>query len=320
MSTRPLESLSQSLPLKIPVLSPPCNSGLKFRILQKIARFTRKHQPRGTDRFLRLIYSPDKRQKDHLSITMEYDAQLLFHIDTASWIEWYLFFYGYYEPELTDLIKRLFRPGFVVFDVGANNGCHTLIMALMAGDSGKVFAVEPCPKVFEKLVKNISLNGMKNIIPMSCAFSDAAGTSTFYGFEEGASNEAVSSLYASNAGEHPVEFQVDVNTLDHVARQEKLSRLDFVKIDAEGHEYQVLMGAKESVAKYRPYVVFEYAHRTWSNSGADFNSAQSFFHDNNYTLYEICPHYLTEVKNSLSSIHANILAVPNLSDNTSFIR
>lgn len=157
----------------MPTLPPPQNSGLKFSILTEIARVTRQRPARGLNRLLKVIYSRlllwfyhiDRRQNDHLAVTMQYGSHSLINVDTASFIEWVLFFYGEYEPGLTDLVKRICKPGYVAVDVGANIGTLTLIMGELVGESGRVIAIEPQPEEYDKLVENIALNRMRQVKP-----------------------------------------------------------------------------------------------------------------------------------------------------------
>ena len=184
-------------------------SGMKNIIIKAIARVTRRFHPRGTNRFLTLIYSPDKREFDHFETVMKYDSRLLINVDTADFLEWLIFFYGYHEPGLTRQIKRFFRPGFVAFDVGANVGSHTLTMSDRAGEDGKIFAFEPNPKAHQRLMENIALNRIRNIETLSCALSDAAAEEKLFVPVEGTSNRGVASLYRENVNYQRVEVPVD---------------------------------------------------------------------------------------------------------------
>ena len=70
---------------------------------------------------------------------------------------------------MTALVKRIVRNGDIVVDIGAHIGYYTLIFARLVGPKGKVFAFEPEPNNFNLLIKNIKINGYKNIIPVQKA-------------------------------------------------------------------------------------------------------------------------------------------------------
>ncbi len=73
----------------------------KFGVLRKLAKFTRRYSIPKIDKFLRLVYSPDKRTSDFIDQVIEYDNDLLIHCNTASFIEWTIFFYGYLSVKST---------------------------------------------------------------------------------------------------------------------------------------------------------------------------------------------------------------------------
>jgi len=283
--------------------------GFKFMVLQTIARVTRRFHPRGTNRLLTLIYSPDKREFDHFETVMKYDTGVLINIDTADFLEWLIFFYGYHEPGLTRQIKRIFQPGFVAFDVGANVGSHSLIMSDRAGEDGKVFSVEPNPKAYQRLLENITLNKLSNIEVLCCAFSDIPGENKLFVPVEGTANRGVASLYPDNVNYQRVEVPVEVITMDEVVRDQGLSRLDFIKIDTEGNELKVLRGARNCIAEYLPFIVFEYDRRSWDNSGTHFAEAKDYFAGLNYSLSVIGPNSLSPIGDGLP-LTGNILAIP----------
>jgi len=72
--------------------------------------------------------------------------------------------------------RRYLRPGDVVIDVGANVGLTTLAAAKAVGDSGRVIAVEPHPRIFRYLQNNLALNGVRNVAPHNVACGETEGT------------------------------------------------------------------------------------------------------------------------------------------------
>ena len=292
----------------MPALAESHNKGLKFRVLRRVAKVVQKYHPRGTDRLLRAIYSPDARQKDHIETVLEYDDDLSINIDTASFIEWCIFFYGHYEPEVIALIKQVVKRGDVAFDVGANIGCHTLIMARAVGEMGRVVAVEPNPKIRKRLSDNLCLNRMNQALVVDCGLSDVDGESSLYVAPDNVANQGMSSL-------HPQPFltstvPVKIETLDGLMQRSGCEKLSFVKIDTQGNDHKVLLGGAESIQKYRPYLLFEYDKTEWSISSADFATCDDFLRKNSYTLYVLGRGgALTKAEQGVPDM-ANIFAVP----------
>ena len=284
------------------------NRNLKFQALWWFAKFTRRYKLPKTDQFLRLIYSPDKRQNDYIDVAVEYDINLMINVNTASFLEWSVFFYGYYEPEIDALIKRLFRTGFVAFDVGANIGTHALIMGQYAGNTGKIVAVEPNPQIHRRLVKNISLNRLNNIQPLQYGLSNTNGEFTLHIAPDDFPNQGMSSLY--HQAELTNKTTIQVKVLDEIAQSLELDRLDFIKIDTEGNDYNVLLGSENSIRRYRPYILFEYDENTWSRGGFQYSMCEELFAKHRYVLYALHPqNYLTQLKGK-PPVSANILAIP----------
>src|SRR6266496_1746810 len=93
-----------------------------------------------------------------LKLVAPYRRGLLLHIDTDSWVERWILNQGCYERELVEFLEAVLRPGMVAVDVGANIGCHTLVMAQAVGTQGRVFAFEPNPAMTERLRANLALN------------------------------------------------------------------------------------------------------------------------------------------------------------------
>ena len=287
---------------------PPNSSGLKFRVLQTIARITRRYHPRDNERLLRLIYSPDRRQTDHFDIVAEYGPDLLIGVNSASYLEWKVFFFGYHEPDIVRLFRRLVKPGFVIMDVGANVGSHTLTLASLTGPTGRVIAVEPHPDVFTRLVRNININRLTNVQAIQCALSDVTGLTALYSFEAGDPNQGKSSLSADSADGITRRIEVECVALDELMSVVG-GRLDLVKMDVEGNEYNVLLGSRKSLHRFQPYVLFEYIQDLWARVGRDFGMVQTLLSELGYVMYVVRSGFLEEV-GYCPPESANILAIP----------
>jgi FkbM family methyltransferase len=152
------------------------------------------------------------------------------------------------EEEL--LLKTYLRPGDVVVDVGANIGTVTLTASALVGETGRVFAIEPQPRIFGFLEQNIALNGFSNIVPLNVAVSETEGVVTL----------STGLLDTSNMVVAQGGQQVPARPLDAILEPHALARIDLLKIDVEGYEYDVLRSAPESLRKAR-CVYFEHIAR-----------------------------------------------------------
>ena len=278
---------------------------LKNNILMRIAQKTRRHNLYFLDPLLRLIYNPDKRHNDSIETVIPLHNHILFHINTASYIEWAVFFYGYYEPFINTLIKSLIKPGDICIDVGANVGIHALFMAHRTGPTGKVFCFEPHPVIHKRLKKNIAINRFSWMHPIKKGIAERSGTEAFQGFSDSSSNQGTSHLLNHAQAHTPHTFTIDLTTLDEFVAAHNLERVNFIKVDVEGFEHLVIQGATKTLTLL-PTIIFE-------NNRKDLTKAILI-------IEQLTPHYyfygimfthllpLTD-KNILHSC-ANILAVP----------
>lgn len=151
---------------------------------------------------------------------------------------------GVYDLALTESILRLAGPDEIAVDVGANIGVMTAVMGTAVGEGGHVLSFEPLPEVFDELTDNVRRwsreLGWSHVRTVSSALSDREGTASLslpIGF---AANRGTATLRAS-AEEHD-EVTVPVTTLD--AALEGAGSVGVLKVDVEGHELQVLEGAR----------------------------------------------------------------------------
>ncbi len=150
---------------------------------------------------------------------------------------------GSWQKETARLFEDVIQKGMVVLDVGANIGYFTLIAARLVGGEGKVFAFEPEPYNFDLLVKNIKLNGYKNVIPVPKAISDKKGRATLFLDK----HRALHSLARENVTRFSgSSVEVEVQTLDGFLKDFG-HRVDFAKIDVQGAELAVIGGMRRII-------------------------------------------------------------------------
>jgi FkbM family methyltransferase len=224
---------------------------MKDKILNLIA-FISRSTPyfKGKKRIIRSFY-PTENIKSCYDRIVNYDKDLKILVNPCSFIEWEIFFFAYYEKHVIDIIKKYLKPGVVFVDVGANIGCHSLVASKIAS---KVIAVEPEPNVRNRLIENIKLNSIKNIIVYDYAISDYIGKAIFYPPKNNQSNKVLGSLSFREQNEE-IGFEVKVTSLDELLKNEP--RIDFIKIDVEGHNREVILGAKNIIKKHNPKILYE---------------------------------------------------------------
>ncbi len=167
------------------------------------------------------------------------------------------FFRRPYEENEWRFVSNFLKPGMVFFDIGANQGFYTLLAAKMVGPSGKVFSFEPVPSQLKKLKRNIKINRFGNIITEQSAVSYESGFSNINICLNG--DEAMSSLrepYKDASLKRKV-IQVPLYSIDDYVRKFNIKSIDFIKIDVEGGELDVLKGAINIIKNIRPVFMCE---------------------------------------------------------------
>jgi FkbM family methyltransferase len=212
-----------------------------------------------------------------------------FEVDLSEGIELSMFLFGRFQSHITRNPYLNVRPDAVVLDVGANVGLMTLQFANMA-PVGRVYAFEPTHYALERLLRNISLNpGMSDRITVLNAFVSEKS-------HDAPSITAYSSWKVDgqrSASDHPVHLGtpkdaagVPAVSLDDFIEKQGISHVDLVKIDTDGHEYEVLRGARTTIAKFRPKIIFEIGLYVLDEKSIDFNFYFNYFTDLKYKLVD----------------------------------
>jgi FkbM family methyltransferase len=179
---------------------------------------------------------------------------------------------GAFEPNEFAFLGELLRPGMTFVDVGANDGVYTLFAARRVSPGGRVVAFEPSGREYDRLVANISLNRLDNVEALRAAVSDRDGEGTIA--VAGYGHEGLNTLGHAVANEQVETIgheRVELVRLDSVLSA-RLSRLDVLKIDAEGAELQVLEGAQETLERFRPVMQLEVQEAALARQGASRDS------------------------------------------------
>lgn len=144
------------------------------------------------------------------------------------------------EVYLMDIYHKYYKPkpGDIIFDVGAHIGSYTLKAHSYIGSSGYIYTFEPEPENFYLLQRNVAINDFKNVKTFNYALSVRHGTLIFFKDSE---NTGMCSATLKKGNLH---FAAKTITLDHFTNYYDIKKVNFLKVDVEGHEYEVLEGGK----------------------------------------------------------------------------
>jgi FkbM family methyltransferase len=187
-----------------------------------------------------------------------------------------------YEPDTLRVIDAFVADGHVCLDIGANVGAVTLAMARRVGSSGKVYAFEPGGVPYARLARNIALNPsiQPRVVALQLGVSSEPGT--LYWNPDEHHNPANATLLAA-AG-----TPTTVVSVDAFVAATKLARVDFVKIDVEGMEYEVLSGGRATWRTFQPVFYLETERRFEVIRGFPvLTQIDALFRELGYRLYRI---------------------------------
>lgn len=157
-------------------------------------------------------------------------------------------FLGYFELNEVSFVRTYLLPGDVFVDVGANVGVYTVVASQKVGERGRVYSFEPTPRTFRNLTETVRINGLDNVVCCQMGLSDTPGSLDL--------KMSVGGLDAWNSFGTPardgtfVSEAVNVTTFRHYACEAGLRPGDvaLMKIDVEGWEERVLLGASDFLA------------------------------------------------------------------------
>ncbi len=186
-----------------------------------------------------------------------------------------LFLNGVWEGSVAAHFHGLVRPGDRVLDVGANVGQYTVLASRRVGPGGKVYAVEPNPRMLELLRATVRDNGTDNVQVLECAAWDE-DTTLF--LEVCEADNAGGAFTSPTPLQGPAEAGLPARRLDRVLGDLGCDRLDVVKIDIEGSELPALRGLAPLLDAHPPRAVYAEVNSTT-------RELIRFFADRGYRLW-----------------------------------
>ena len=227
---------------------------LRFRLARAAHGFWRFRFLRSANRLFGKLEQP-------LLLSRPFAGHRLFLDVSRSAFQQLLYLQGESLCHERFLLSGLLQAGMRVVDVGANIGYYLLLFERAVGIGGEVICIEPSPENLVELKANIEFNALRNVRLFECAVGAAKGT---VGLKSGI-----------NGGVVPLEtgaFVSAIHRLDSLIDQ----HVDFLKIDVEGYEGQVLEGAEGIIRRDRPILFLEYHPQLVTAHGHCFQDILAF--------------------------------------------
>jgi FkbM family methyltransferase len=158
---------------------------------------------------------------------------------------------GEYEPSTIEILKKAIKEEYTCYDIGANTGYMSLVLSKLCGSTGKVYTFEPLPQNQVFINDHLKENNIRNTVAFDIALSDKESILQFTD-----SGNYVANTYISNSPIYGTSKKIEIKCsyIDKLIDENKVAPPDFIKIDVEGAEYDVLKGATETIKKFTPTI------------------------------------------------------------------
>ena len=226
-----------------------------------------------------------------------------------------------FESEEISYFEKNIKDGDIVIDAGANIGLYSIIASKLVGKSGEVHSFEPALETFNILEKNILINNLSNVKINKMGLGDKEGKFVLsipndvpYGF---ADSYRFVDLTTNEVTDSKKSEIINIQTIDNYCAVNKVSHVDFIKIDVEGLQYQVLIGAKKTLENNRVIILFEAPPTDLVKNIKNYKQEDSFIFLNSigYSIYIIEGKKLSLLTSPYYSDIGNFLAIKRKDNN-----
>lgn len=215
-----------------------------------------------------------------------------------------------YEKKERQFVQKFLKPGMVFFDIGANQGFYTLLAAKKVGPQGKIFAFEPVPREFRNLKWNIFINGLKNVKVEARALGCQDGfTNMFYCLNGKGSYSSLQPPSEKIKARRKV-IKVPITSLDRYVQHNNVLSIDFIKIDTEGGELNVLKGGINVLSKLRPVLMCEVSDKRTKQWGYSASEICDFVKKYKYQWFEFAFKGSLRPLSNKAIFDENLVAIP----------
>jgi FkbM family methyltransferase len=188
---------------------------------------------------------------------------------------------GFHEPALENFIINVLQKGDCVIDVGAQFGLISVLLGKVVGNNGKVYSFEPSPYNYEVLNKVIIENNLENVSVYNNAIGNKKGLSKFHqitpaGFMK---IEKGYEIKERNFNE------INEIRIDDFCIENNIGKVDFIKIDVDGTDYEAIIGAERLLGSNAPPIICFEVSRFWEKHGYEFNDAINYLIKYKYKLF-----------------------------------
>lgn len=212
-----------------------------------------------------------------------------YFLHPAEGIDFSIYLFGGFQNQIQAALRECsLGESPVLLDVGANIGYVSLLFAKLF-PTAEIYSFEPTDYGFSRLLENLRLNPAlsQRIRPVQTFLSDTdTKDHSIQAFARWtlSATETEESRHPVHLGVPCAATNVGATTIDAFVAKNSLRRVDFIKVDTDGHEWRILQGARQTIRDKRPYVLFEIGQYVWEENGLAFEDLFKFFDELNYLL------------------------------------
>lgn len=189
---------------------------------------------------------------------LEINGHPFFTVPNDKGISEELLMFKTHEPLSTKILSKSLKSGMVCLDIGSNIGYYTCLESLIVGNSGKIIAIEPSPINFKYLQKNVELQESKNIELHNFACGNREGKIDFLVSNRSNWSRVASDDLIDAPPDAIIEkISIEIKKLDLFLQEKNLEKLDFVRMDVEGYESNILKGLEDTLRIFKPSLQIE---------------------------------------------------------------
>lgn len=199
-----------------------------------------------------------------------------------------LYVSGSFEPNEFYFLSGILSPGITFVDVGANEGFYALFAANKVSPA-TVYAFEPSPRERARLEHNVRINRLQNVLVFSQGLADEPGTAILHLADPEHNGQNTLGEFGYRGVERAGDIEINLTTIDWLRAQGQMRRVDILKMDVEGAEMKVLIGARETLNLDKPVILMELFDAALRGQGTDAETVLQFLKERGFLVFAFDP-------------------------------